>query len=222
MTWDDMTAPMKSSNCTKEKKSRIAQHLHELSVEPNVLGEAEDRQTQILAANYDQTNLSEFVKSLKHLTDVKQQNLLCIFEWYPTLFQGGLGKLDIPLIHLEVQPGKLPHHARLYPVPKVYKELTKTKIKQLEGIGVLKRNSNSKHAAPTYIQKKKTSNILINTDFQKLNAMLIQKPHPLPKISDLLQKLTGFCWALALDLSMGYYHVPINKPSQKLCTMVVP
>ena len=83
-------------------------------MEPNVLREAKDRQTRILATNYDQTNLSEFVKSLDHLNDVERQNLLCIFERYPTLFQGGLGKLDIPPIHLEVQPGQVPHHARLY------------------------------------------------------------------------------------------------------------
>ena len=107
-------------------------------------------------------------------------------------------------------------------IPKAYKELTKTEIQQLEGIGVLKSNSDSKHAAPTFIQKKKTGNIHILMDFRKLNAMLICKPHPLPKISDLLQKLTGFLWASTLDLSMGYYHVPINKSSQKLCMMVVP
>ena len=200
MTWDDMTAPMKSTNCTKEKNSHIAQHLYELSTEPNVLREAEDRQTRILAANYDQTDLSEFVKSLEHLNNVERQNLLCVFEWYPTLFQGGLGKLDIPPIHLEIQPGKLPHHARPYPVPKVYEELTKTEIKRLEGIGVLERNSDSEHAAPTFIQKKKTGDIRILTDFRKLNAMLIRKPHPLPKISDLLQKLTGFRWASASTL----------------------
>ena len=67
------------------------------------------------------------------------------------------------------------------PVPKAYEELTKTEIKRLEGIGVLERNSDSKHAAPTFIQKKKTGDIRILTDFQKLNAMLIRKPHPLPK-----------------------------------------
>ena len=127
MTWDDMTAPMESTNCTKEKKSHIAQHLYELSVEPNVLREAEDRQTCILAANYDQTDLSKFTKSLEHLNDHEQQNLLHVFEQYPTLFQGGLGKLNIPPIHLKIQPGKVPHHARPYPVPKAYKELTKNR-----------------------------------------------------------------------------------------------
>ena len=102
-------------------------------MEPNVLREADDRQTRILAANYDQTNLSEFVTSLDHLNDVERQNLLRVFERYPTLFQGGLGKLDIPPIHLEIQLGKIPHHARPYPVPKAYKELTKTKISMVGG-----------------------------------------------------------------------------------------
>ena len=81
--------------------------------------------------------------------------------------------------------------------PKRTKNWPKTEIKRLEGIGVLERNSNSKHAAPTFILKKKTGNIRILTDFQKLNAMLIRKPHPLPKMSRPTAKtygiLLGFC-----------------------------
>jgi hypothetical protein len=41
-------------------------------------------------------------------------------------------------------------------------------------------------------------------------------------MSDLLQKLEGFTWATALDLSMGYYHIVLDKESSYLCTMIVP
>jgi hypothetical protein len=36
------------------------------------------------------------------------------------------------------------------------------------------------------------------------------------------QKLEGFTWATALDLSMGYYHIVLDKESSYLCTMIVP
>jgi hypothetical protein len=55
-----------------------------------------------------------------------------------------------------------------------------------------------------------------------LNAQLKQKPFPLPKILDLLQKLSGFKYATAIDLSMGYYHIPLDEHSQKLCTTILP
>ena len=44
----------------------------------------------------------------------------------------------------------------------------------------------------------------------------------MPKIQDMLQKLEQFSYATALDLSMGYYHIPLDKQSQKLCTTILP
>jgi hypothetical protein len=49
-----------------------------------------------------------------------------------------------------------------------------------------------------------------------------RKSFPTPKIKDLLQTLTGFQWAMALDLSQGYYHIPLDEESQKLFSFMMP
>ena len=41
--------------------------------------------------------------------------------------------------------------------------------------------------------------------FKKLNAVIKRKPFPLPKTSDVVQKLSGCKNAMAINLSMGYY-----------------
>jgi hypothetical protein len=64
--------------------------------------------------------------------------------------------------------------------------------------------------------------VRILTDFRKLNAQIKIKPFPLPKISDLLRKLSGFKYATAIGLSMGYYHIPLDLEAQKLCTTILP
>ena len=69
---------------------------------------------------------------------------------------------------------------------------------------------------------KKTGDVRILTDFRELNKVMKRKPYPLPKISDLLQKLQGFKYATAIDLSMGYYHVRLDEESSKLCTTILP
>jgi len=56
-----------------------------------------------------------------------------------------------------------------------------------------------------------TGEIQIFTDFCCLNAQIKCKPFPLPKIPDLLQKLSGFKYTTAIDLSMGYYHIPLDE-----------
>jgi hypothetical protein len=57
--------------------------------------------------------------------------------------------------------------------------------------------------------------VRILTDFRRLNAHIKRKPFPLPKISDLLRKLSGFKYATAIDLSIGYYHIPLDLEAQK-------
>ena len=47
-------------------------------------------------------------------------------------------------------------------------------------------------------------------------------PYPLPKIQEILRKLEGFMWAMALDLNMGYYHIELDPASSRLCTVVFP
>ena len=101
------------------------------------------------------------------------------------------------------------------------KETTCKEMKQLEEIRVFKHANDSEWAAPTFVAPKKTGNIQILTDFRELsNKVMKQKPYLLPKISDLLQKLQGFTYATAIDLSVGYYHIRLDEESSKLCTTV--
>ena len=57
------------------------------------------------------------------------------------------------------------------------------------------------------VPKKTGGDVHILTDFRELNKVMKWKPYPLPKVSNLLQKLQGFKYATAIDLSMGYYHI---------------
>jgi hypothetical protein len=64
--------------------------------------------------------------------------------------------------------------------------------------------------------------VRILTDFRRLDEQIRRKPFPLPKTSDLLRKLSGFKYETAIDLSMGYYHIPLDLEAQKFCTTMLP
>jgi hypothetical protein len=64
--------------------------------------------------------------------------------------------------------------------------------------------------------------VRILTDFRRPNAQIKRNPFPLPNISDMLRKLRGFKYAMAIDLSMGYYHIPLDLEAHKLCTTILP
>ena len=196
-----------------------------MTMEATVLKEAEQRQNKILDANYEATDVDALCKNMAHLQPTEQQKLSELLNQYPRLFKGGLGTLNVPPVKIEIRPltqSEKPYHARAFPIPHCYEETTHKEMKRLEKIGVFKCANDSEWAAPTFVVPKKTGDVCILTDFCELNKVMKRKPYPLPKISDLLQKLQGFKYATAIDLSMGYYHVRLDEESSKLCTTILP
>jgi hypothetical protein len=154
-----------------------------------------------------------FVEELKHLT-MDEKILGQTLKKLTTLCGCGLGMLNID--------GTKPHHVRPFPVPQSLEVTTKTEMKRLTDIDVFNRSSDYEWAAPTFIQAKRTGDVRILTDSRRLNAQIRRKPFPLPKISDLLKKVSCFKYATATDLSMGYYHISLDLEAQKLCTTILP
>jgi hypothetical protein len=218
--WGGTEIPMKTRNALNNDE--ILHMLYHAANEPDILQEAEKRQNGILDANYRKVEVDPFVQELKHLTMDEKQILGKTLKKFPTLFGGGLGMLNINPVRLELIDGAKPYHARPFPVPQSLEATTKTEMKRLTDIYVFNRISDSEWAAPTFIQAKKTGDVHILTYFRRLNAQIKRKPFPLPKISDLLRKLSGFKYTSAIDLIMGYYHIPLDLEAQKLCTTILP
>jgi hypothetical protein len=196
--------------------------LYHAANEPDILQEAEKRQNCILDADYRKVEVDPFVEEIKHLTMDEKQILGQTLKKFPRLCCGVLGMLNIKPVKLELIDGEKPYHARPFPVPRSLEATTKNEMKRLTDIDVFNRSSDSEWAAPTFIQAKKTADVRILTDVRRLNEQIRRKPFPLPKISDLLRKLSGFKYDTAIDLSMGDYHIPLDLEAQKLCTTIFP
>ena len=141
---------------------------------------------------------------------------------YEELFDGTLGDFKTAPVKLELKTDAVPTYSRPFPVPRIHLETFKKEIKRLEKIGVLVKCSDSPWASPTFIIPKSDGTVRSVSDFRKVNAQLVRKPFPIPKITDIMQQLEGFSHASALDLNMGYYTIRLDKSSQRICTIVTP
>ena len=99
--------------------------LYQLSQESSILKKAEERQARILDADYSKVEMKSYIDSLDHLDSNEKMELLNNLNQFPTLFGGGLGKLLIEPIRLELKPDAKPYHAQPFAVPKAYLETTK-------------------------------------------------------------------------------------------------
>ena len=69
---------------------------------------------------------------------------------------------------------------------------------------------------------KKKGVVRFLTDFREVNKRLVRKPYPLPIIQQILQELIGFMFAIASDLSMGYYTIRLDPDASRICTIIFP
>ncbi len=220
LRWDDVTIPM---NRTKIINKKEFNEIFQLATEPRTVQKATERVTKILDAHYEKANLVDVVKRhCCHLSTKRREAILNLLLQYEDLFDGTLGTFHTKPVHLELKKDAVPKHHKAFPVAKIHEETLKKELDRLCKLGVLKKNSDSTWAAPTFIIPKKNGTVRFISDFRYLNKCLVRKPYPIPKIADVLQKIEGLEWATSLDLNMGYYTVHLDPYSQKLCTIVTP
>jgi len=219
--WDSMRVPMRDPASLREQEELLEAFAQ--TQEPENLKDAHERVNRILDSKYEKADLPKLVKdNCSHLSATEQRKLLQLLISYEDLFDGTLGDFQTSPISLELKPGEEPVSAKAFPVPKIHEAVFKKELDRLESIGVLKKCSNSPWVSPTFIIPKKNGRVRFITDFRKVNAKLVRKPYPIPKISDLVQKLEGFSYATALDLNMGYYTLRLDPDAQKICTLITP
>ena len=220
IVWDEVSIPMKNRGTISDQN--ITHDIYELSKESTVIQMSEERHNEIIQAMYGKVDIRKHVQTLQHLTSEQQEQLTQVLQAYPHMYEGAIGTLNIAPVHFELKPGAIPHHARPFPVPKAYEKLTKDECHRFANDKIWHHTLDSVWAAPSFIVPKKTGDVRVVTDFRELNKWIIRKPYPLPRILDILQKMERFKYATAIDLRKGYYHIPLDKPTQRLCTTVLP
>ena len=91
-------------------------------------------------------------------------------------------------------------------------------------LGVFEVENYSEWGYPSSAQPKPKLNwVRFLNNFINLNKKLKQKPHPMPKINEMLLKLEGFQYASSLDLNMGwlYYHIRLSENASNLCRIIL-
>ena len=76
-------------------------------------------------------------------------------------------------------------------------------------------HSTSPYSAPILLAKKKFGGWRFLTDFRKVNDRCDKMVYPLPRIEDSLQKLDNPCIFSTMDLTKGFWQIPIHPEDRK-------
>ncbi|XP_078733268.1 uncharacterized protein LOC144947785 [Lampetra fluviatilis] len=75
--------------------------------------------------------------------------------------------------------------------------------------------SNSPWGAPVVLVKKKDGKLRFCVDFRKLNKISVADAYPLPRMDDSLDALSGAKFFSTLDLSSGFWQLPLDESSRE-------
>ena len=78
------------------------------------------------------------------------------------------------------------------------------------------RESKSPYNFPIIVIPKKDGSKRICVDFRKLNEVTVSDPYPIPRIDDILNKLSGSVIFSTLDLKSGYWQIPLTEEAARM------
>ncbi len=130
----------------------------------------------------------------------------------------GEAKDFVHRIHLyDERPFRLP--CRRTP-PAHYQKLREM-LSEMEEKGIISK-SVSEYASPLVMVWKKDGNLRVCTDFRWLNAKTVKDAHPLPHQADCLAALGGNAFFSTMDLTSGFYNVPLHVSDRRYTAFTTP
>ena len=178
--------------------------------------------TRIMDAKYEQANIDDVAFGQTQLSLDQRRDLHAILSKHTKLFDGSLGVYPHKKVHIDLKPNAVPVHHRAYPVPHLHRDTFKKELNHMVNIGIITPCGASEWASPAFIVPKKDGRVRQITDLRTLNKSVIRKKYPLPIITDILDRVSGYKFFTKLDISMQYYTFELDKESQELCVIVTP
>ncbi|KAI4905797.1 hypothetical protein NFI96_024895 [Prochilodus magdalenae] len=118
---------------------------------------------------------------------------------------------------VDERPFRLPYRR----VPPAHYQKLRQVLTEMEEQGII-RKSVSEYASPLVMVWKRDGSLRICTDFRWLNARTLKDAHPLPHQSDCLAALGGNTYFSTMDLTSGFYNIPMQEEDKKYTAFTTP
>ena len=164
--------------------------------------------------NINQPETKKWEFNVSHLKEPLRSRVQALLEEFPSAF-GEIYK-DIKG-GASITPQRIitkgePFYFRPYKCPIHLRPILKEMLDEMLEAGIIEKAC-SPFSSPVFLEPKKppSTKYRLIVDMRELNKMTIKNKHPIPSISDLVQKFAGSKIFSSIDLNSGYHQIVIDK-----------
>ena len=126
------------------------------------------------------------------------------------------------LTQIRIETGyAAPIHLPPYRLPKVRHQAVQNEIQQLLRAKTIEP-STSPWAPSIVLVPKRDGSLRLCVDYRHLNRVTKPDPYPMPRVDDLLDRLGQAKYISTLDLTKGYWQVPVHPESRQQTAFITP
>ena len=154
----------------------------------------------------------------KQVLLLQDKTLSPVLNQFQKVFRNELGTFTGPKVKLAVDPQVPPKFYKARSLPYAMRDKVEQELKNLQAAAIIEPISFSEWAAPVLpVLKHDKQSIHLCGDYRlTVNQAVQLDQFPIPKIEDLLAKLSGGKYFSSLDMSQAYQQLPLDDESKKL------
>ena len=160
------------------------------------------------------------VKLGDELPEDQRRVLKDLVRRYPDVFTDMPGETDV-IQHQIRLSDDTPIRCKPYPLTYAMREELRNEVDTMLEMGVV-RPSTSPYASPIVMVKKKDGSNRVCVDFRKLNKITEVDPEPMTTAEDLFRRLSGKKYLSKIDLTKGYWQIPVAPEDVHKTAFVTP
>lgn len=161
--------------------------------------------------------------SVDHLTPDQQEKVKWMLREECNAFSKDENDVgSIPSLQLKIRLSDTTPVRRTYTsVPKPLLKEVKEYLEDLLNRGWIQK-SRSPYSSPIVCVRKKDGSLRLCMDYQELNRKSIPDRHPIPRVQDVLNSLSGSAWFSVLDQGKAYHQGFLEESSKPLTSFITP
>ena len=166
------------------------------------------------------TDYTKEIKINPELTPLQKQQVHAIISQFSNIITDIPGKAKVKEFNMELTSNK-PVTLKPYTVPIHMRDTLNAEIENMLKLDIIEE-SDSPYASPVVLVKKKDGSIRTCVDYRKLNSITQFDAEVIPDQEDVLLQLNAAQYFTKLDLTKGFWQLPIHERSRKFTAFRVP